>query len=178
MTKRGDTHVTLTGKNRKEPELTGVRFLEIQPSSIATPAVAGSPPNNGLSGAGFAVRQTGPSTASTAWDAYAAAFEKHYDGVTPVRNKKVNGQFSKLVERLGDEATAVAAFYVGHPSQFYAVKGHSVDFLLADAEKLRMEWKRGRNVPEAKTNAAKGNKPPKTFDDTDYTAGLTGDGHA
>ena len=40
----------------------------------------------------------------------------------------------------------MAAFFVQHQSAFYATKGHAVGLLLADAEKLRMEWATGRTI--------------------------------
>jgi Transcription initiation factor TFIID, subunit TAF6 (also component of histone acetyltransferase SAGA) len=92
-----------------------------------------------------------PSTAPTAaiWEAYARAYQDRY-GVAPVRNAKVNGQLAHLLTRLGaDEAPAVAAFFVRHNNRYYVQKAHSVDCLLADAEKLRTEWATGRRVTDA-----------------------------
>lgn len=67
----------------------------------------------------------------------------------------------------------MAAFYVGHPGLFYAAKMHSVDLLLTDAEKLRTEWKTGRVAPDVKSS-----KAPQVFSGTDYSEGVTSDGHA
>lgn len=75
---------------------------------------------------------------SRVWDAYALAYQDRY-GVEPVRNGKVNGQLAHLVKRLGAEAPAVAGFYVRHNNAWYVKRGHAVDCLLADAEKLRTE---------------------------------------
>jgi len=79
------------------------------------------------------------------WSAYAAAYAERH-GVEPVRNAKVNAQLAQLVKRLGADAADVAAHYVRSPSAYYAQRGHSVDCLLADAEKLRTEWATGRSV--------------------------------
>lgn len=80
------------------------------------------------------------------WFGYATAYEARY-GVPPVRNAKVNGQLKTLLARLGAaDAPEVAAFYVGHPSAYYVTRGHSVDCLLADCEKLRTEWATGRQI--------------------------------
>lgn len=80
-----------------------------------------------------------PKTAAT-WAAYAAAYFERYE-TTPVRNAKVNSQLGQFVDRIGaDEAPEVAAFFVRHPGAFYVQRCHSVDLLLGDAEKLRMEW--------------------------------------
>jgi uncharacterized protein YdaU (DUF1376 family) len=83
--------------------------------------------------------KTGPETGPT-WAAYANAYQDRY-GVMPVRNAKVNGQFSQLVKRLGaEESPLVAGYFVGHNARWYVSKLHPVDLLLADAEKLRTEW--------------------------------------
>jgi hypothetical protein len=79
------------------------------------------------------------------WTAYAEAYEARYS-IEPVRNAKVQGQISQLGKRLGSEAAAVAAFYVGHPGAYYVRTGHAVDALLRDAEKLRMEWATSRII--------------------------------
>lgn len=84
---------------------------------------------------------TGPT-----FDAYSAAYEIRYHA-PPVRNAKVNAQLAQLVQRLGaEEAPDVAAFYVRHNGAFYSQKGHPVGLLLADAEKLRMEWATNRPI--------------------------------
>ncbi len=89
---------------------------------------------------------TSTGTSVETWKAYAEAYRKRY-GVEPVRNKSVNAMLCKLVEKIGtEEAPAVAAFYVSHQAQFYVAKMHPVNLLVADAEKLRTEWKTGRQV--------------------------------
>lgn len=80
------------------------------------------------------------------WESYRAAYSARY-GVDPVRNRMVNGQLAKVVEKLGvDEAPSVAAFYVGLQHRFYVDAGHSTGLLLRDAEKLRTQWATGRAV--------------------------------
>lgn len=80
------------------------------------------------------------------WDAYSVAYAKRY-GPSPVRNAKVSSQVKQFVKRLGfDESPKVAAFFVGHSNAFYVRKSHDFGSLLADAEKLRMEWATGRMV--------------------------------
>lgn len=80
------------------------------------------------------------------WDAYAAAFEARYH-TSPTRNAKVNSILARFVLRVpGDEAPAIAAFYVQHPDALYGRSLHCVDLMLRDAEKLRTEWKTGRQV--------------------------------
>jgi uncharacterized protein YdaU (DUF1376 family) len=82
------------------------------------------------------------------WRAYAAAYQARY-GIPPVRNAKVNAcltRFARLIPLA--EAPAVAAFYVGHPGLYYARRGHPVELMVRDAEKLRMEWAKNRPITE------------------------------
>lgn len=80
-----------------------------------------------------------PKTAAV-WESYANAYADRH-GVPPVRNAKVNGQLTAFLKRVSvDEAPHIAAYYVRHNNHFYVQKMHSVDCLLADAEKLRTEW--------------------------------------
>lgn len=87
------------------------------------------------------------------WNAYSQAYEKRY-GVPPVRNRKVNGQLAQVVERLGQEAPAVATFYLGHNKGLYVSSRHCVDLLLRDAEGLRTEWATGRKVTDTEARQA------------------------
>lgn len=85
-----------------------------------------------------------PAPTAEVWKAYSEAYQRRYS-VEPVRNAAVNGQLAQFVARIGaEEAPAVAAFFVGSSNHFYASKAHAVGMMLADAEKLRMEWKTGR----------------------------------
>lgn len=88
-----------------------------------------------------------PTTAgSAAWNGYADAYQDRYSEL-PVRNAKANALMKQLVDRLGaDEAPMVAAFYVSHNGQFYVARGHAVELLVKDAEKLRTEWATGRTM--------------------------------
>jgi hypothetical protein len=79
-----------------------------------------------------------------AFDAYALAYEAKY-GARPLTNAKVRSQMSQLVGRVpAEEAPEIAAWFVGHPQRYYAERGHSIDCLLRDAEKLRTEWATGK----------------------------------
>lgn len=85
-------------------------------------------------------------TRALVWDAYATAYQARY-GVPPVRNAKVNSQIGRFVSSVDSgEAPEIAAFFVGHNDSFYVKRGHPVGLLLADAEKLRTEWRTGRSV--------------------------------
>ena len=88
------------------------------------------------------------------WAAYSAAYRERY-GVTPVRNSTINGQLAHLVRRLGDEAPAVARYYLDLEDPYYRREGHSVGALLKHCEQLRTLWKRAeqrRVSPSAALN--------------------------
>lgn len=89
--------------------------------------------------------QKAPGRTGPVWAAYSTAMRDRY-GEPPTRNAKVNGQLSQLVTRLGEDAAPVAAFYVNHSAAWYATKGHQIGPLLADAEKLHLEWRTGRQI--------------------------------
>lgn len=86
---------------------------------------------------------------SQTWEAYSTAYKNRYQ-VEPVRNAKVNGMIARLVERIGQDAPDVAAYYAWNNSAFYVRSGHSIDLLLKDCEKLRTEWVTGNTVTETK----------------------------
>ena len=101
-----------------------------------------------------------PRTRAT-WEAYKAAYTERYSE-PPVGNAKVYSQLSQLLSRIpADEAPSVAAFYVRSNNQFYVAKGHAVGMLLADAEKLRTEWKTGQQ--RTHTEARLGDRAQSTF---------------
>lgn len=84
------------------------------------------------------------------WEAYADAYRSRY-GVEPMRNAKVNGQLAQFVQRIpASEAPEVARFYVRHNNGYYVRRGHCVDGLLSDAEKLRTEWATDTRMTETK----------------------------
>lgn len=89
-----------------------------------------------------------PSAAPTnaVWESYAEAYTARY-GEPPIRNAKSNGILKTFLTRIpAAEAPMVAAFYVRHPSAFYATKMHPLNVMLDDAEKLRTEWATNRAV--------------------------------
>lgn len=100
-------------------------------------------------------RSTAPKSAAI-YESYRAAYRVRY-GVDPVRNKSVNIGLCQVVDKLGaDDAPAVAAFYVTHNSQWYITKGHPVNLLVADAEKLRTEWATNTQVTATQARQADG----------------------
>ena len=89
-----------------------------------------------------------------AWDSYAAAYRDRY-GTDPVLNAKVRSQMLQFVGRVPkDDAPHVAAWFLGHQNRWYVERGHSVDCLLKDAEKLRTEWATGRQVTATQASQA------------------------
>lgn len=95
-----------------------------------------------------------PAKTSDCWAAYSSAYFTRY-GTVPVRNAKVNALLGQLVDRLGaEDAPPVAAFYVGHNNGYYVQKGHAVDALVSDAEKLRTEWVTNRKVTQTQARQA------------------------
>lgn len=96
--------------------------------------------------------QKNPANANT-WEAYAKAYAERY-GADPVRNAKVNGQVAQFVKRVGEQdAPHVAAYFLTSRNGYYSSRGHSVDCLLSDAEKLRTEWATGRQTSQSEARA-------------------------
>lgn len=119
---------------------------EAEADSLAGAASQAPPPKRAV--------KTTPAPTSATWDAYALAYQRRYS-VEPLRNGKVNGQLAQFLGRVPvDEAPLIAAFYVGHKNRFYVEKGHAVDYLLRDAEKLRTEWATGRQVTATQAQQA------------------------
>lgn len=82
------------------------------------------------------------------WHAYAGAYQTRY-GVPPTRNKTVNGQLAKFLERVPlTEAPDIAAFFVQSNRGLYVSAKHPVTLLLRDAEALRTEWLTGHQGTE------------------------------
>lgn len=91
----------------------------------------------------------GPAKSTKTWEAYSLAYELRY-GTAPVRNAKQNSLCCQLVDRLGaDVAPAVAQHYLSSQNAYYATRGHALGILLADAEKVHMEWKTGTQITQA-----------------------------
>lgn len=83
------------------------------------------------------------------WEAYSQNYWFRYK-VSPVRNAMTNRICSQLADRLGDDAAAlVVSYYVQHNDFFYVKNAHAIQYCLKDAEKLHMEWSRGRRVTTA-----------------------------
>jgi len=80
------------------------------------------------------------------WESYLGAYAARY-GTDPIRNAKSNAACKQLVQRIGAEiAPHVAAFYISSNAQWYINKGHSLQALVGDAEKLATEWQTGNRA--------------------------------
>jgi hypothetical protein len=101
------------------------------------------------------------SAGALAFDSYAVAYQARYKA-PPVSNVKVRSQFAQLIDRIGaEEAPHVAAWFVSHNNSYYVGRGHSIDCLLKDAEKLRTEWATGRQLTQ--TQATQADKTQTNF---------------
>ncbi len=100
------------------------------------------------------------------WNAYSEAFQAKY-GHEPARNATVNGQLAHLVSRLGSEAPAVAAFYLGSRKSLHIAKRHSVGQLLVDYEGIRTDWKTGNRGTD--TNARQQDQTQANLDGWEET---------
>ena len=96
------------------------------------------------------------------WESYAAAYRNRYK-TDPARNATVNGQISKLAERLGKDAIEVIEFYVFHNESFYVRKMHPVGMCLQDAEGLLTQWKKGRAITSQDVRMFEKNVNQKTL---------------
>lgn len=116
----------------KPPPVFAVAFASASPPAGSTPTPKTVAP-------GVAARPAAART-SDAWAAYAEAYEERY-GALPVRNAKVSGMFSRLLDRIPiEEAPHVARWFVRSNRGLYVSAKHAVDLLLRDAEALRTEW--------------------------------------
>lgn len=79
------------------------------------------------------------------WSAYSSAYLIRYQ-TTPVRNAKVNRQVDDLRKRLGQEAPAVAEFFVSINDQYLIRSCHEFGQLLAKAEAYRTQWATKRQI--------------------------------
>lgn len=82
------------------------------------------------------------------WNAYREAYFARHK-VEPVRNAKANALVKQFVSRLGEaDAAAVIQFYVSHNDSQYVRNVHSLDFAVRDAEPLRTQWARGKQITQ------------------------------
>jgi hypothetical protein len=87
-----------------------------------------------------------PSNTTLVWEAYAEAYGSRY-GEKPPRNSRNMGLCKNFVARMpAEDATEVARFYLTHNDTYYVKSLHPLSLMLRDAEKLRTEWKVGRQM--------------------------------
>lgn len=80
------------------------------------------------------------------WQSYANAYFNRYQ-VEPLRNAKTNTVISNFVKAVGAEvAPAMARYYVNMNNPFYLQKVHSVGLLLSDAEQIRTQFLKNREI--------------------------------
>jgi len=93
---------------------------------------------------------------SITWTAYSDEYQRRY-GVLPIRNAKVNSCLKSFMSRVPEkEAPDIASFYVRHPGAYYVSRGHPVELLLRDAEKLRTEWASNKTITQKQAQQSDG----------------------
>lgn len=93
---------------------------------------------------------------SEVWNAYSDEYKSRY-GVLPIRNAKVNSCLKSFMSRVPEkEAPDIASFYVRHPGAYYVSRGHPVELLLRDAEKIRTEWANNRPITQREAQQSDG----------------------
>ena len=95
------------------------------------------------------------------WNAYKLAYTHRYT-VAPVRDSAINTKIKNLVKALGEEAPAVAAFFVSHNGSRYVGGMHQIGFLSTDYAKLRTEW--ATNTKMTSTKALQADKTATNLD--------------
>jgi len=95
-------------------------------------------------------------TGSMTWNTYSEEYQRRY-GVLPIRNAKVNSCLKSFMSRVPEkEAPDIASFYVRHPGAYYVSRGHPVEILLRDAEKLRTEWASNKTITQKQAQQSDG----------------------
>lgn len=91
------------------------------------------------------VKKSEPKSAAI-WESYKNAYFRRY-GTEPLRNQSVNAILCKVVDAIGSEsAPHVAEYYLSCSDQWFIKKGHNVQNLLGNIQKLHTEWKTGNRV--------------------------------
>lgn len=83
------------------------------------------------------------------WEAYRNAYEARH-GNTLKPNAGINSMIKRLVENIGDDAPAVAAFYVSHNDFQYVKSLHPMTLLIRDWQALQTQWVTGQRMTGAK----------------------------
>jgi hypothetical protein len=90
-----------------------------------------------------------PTLGSQVWRAYAETFHEVH-GVPPTLNvqdadevKATRAMCAKIARRVGEDAPAVAEFYVRHKDQFLVREAHPLEMLVQKAKRMHKEWRTG-----------------------------------
>lgn len=95
-------------------------------------------------------------------------------------NSKVAGQIVNFVKRVGmGDAPLIAGWFPAHNAAYYIRRGHTIDCLLTDAEKLRTEWATGRvatdtaakQADRAQSNASAADEALRILEGGSYAGG-------
>lgn len=87
-----------------------------------------------------------PAKSTKTWESYKDAYLKRY-GAEPLRDRSSNAMICKFIDRVGIDASPhVAAYYLKCSNQWYITKGHDVQTMLGNAQKLHTEWKTGNRL--------------------------------
>lgn len=95
------------------------------------------------------------------WKSYKQAYASRY-GVDPIRDAPTNAKIKAIVAGLGDEAPAVAEFFVSHNGSRYVAGMHQIGMLSMDYAKLRTEW--ATNSRMTSTKAMQADKTQTNYD--------------
>jgi hypothetical protein len=87
------------------------------------------------------------------WAAFDAAYQARY-GTTWPRNMTTNSQMVSLVERLGQEAPDVAAFYLRVNDAYIVRNTHSLGLLVSGAESYKTQWFTGQSMTATRAQQA------------------------
>jgi hypothetical protein len=90
------------------------------------------------------------STGSMVWFAYAKAYAHKYK-TEPVRNSKTNSICKRLVALVGlEKACLLSEHYLTINDQWYLKKGHSIELLINDYQKILTSYETGINITNGK----------------------------
>lgn len=133
--------ITITGANKFAPTADGVLAGEVLPEQQQ---------QSGKSEQETAFQQK----CRTAWNSYSTAYIDRY-GTAPVRNAQINSLVKQLVNRLGEEAAAVADFYVRSVNETFIIRNmHGLGLLVKTAEAYRTQWATGRSMTNTRARQA------------------------
>ena len=144
-----EQHIKTADEPAKRDVLEAIKRLEVNPSETVPKPFRNQKQEQKQEQEQEQEGSAGPAaTAPTTpiWDSYSQAYFARY-GTEPTRNAKVNAQLKQFLKHVGvADAPHVAAHYVTNNSAFYVQRGHPIDCLVADYQKLLTEWKTGRTV--------------------------------